>query len=355
MEDRYKVNATRSVTTNSSPAEISQSVLDRLVDVESLGDINEVNIATLRNDANLSTDDVSAFSVNLQEQISIDNSAISAADLKIDTTDDNIANILTPRIDDVEADITQLGGEDADMKIRIKALEDDKPLASAARDLIATDLVGVAQRVTNNDTAISDLEDDIELMNGVDGSIAANKANITALTEDAGFLAEKLLRSGNNILCNGLLRANHGADIALNSNYFRMATSTNNHYRMYAGSGTAAKGPSGNAPAKGNGFESTAVRIRTSPTCSVTAGFIVENSAEKMLLSVRGSDGLTACAGPLEVQGALTVEGTASLYSDGTYAFFAHKKHKTNKIDYALRHASTGALIIQSKGTDKII
>lgn len=333
-----KVNASRSVTVNSSPAEISQSIMDRLTDVESLGDSNDVNIATLRNDVNLNTDDVSAFSVNLQEQISTNKAAISAVDLKVDITDDNIANILTPRLDDIEADITLLGGEDTNMKSRIKALEEAEPLATAARDLIGTDLVSVAQRVTNNETAVTDLEDDIELMNDVDGSIAANKANITALVEDAGFLAEKFLRSGDDILCNGLLRANHGAEIALNGNYLRMFQGSNNKYMMYA-TGSAHKSPTGKELALGNGFAKVATRVRVPD--SAIAGLIVENSSEEMLLSVRGSDGLTACAGPM------VVDGNAYISSDTAYAYFSHGDWKEAE-NYALSQHNNGMAVLNS-------
>lgn len=177
-------------------------------------------------------------------------------------------------------------------------------------------------------------------------SISANKANIAALVDDAGFLAEKLLRSGDDILCNGLLRANHGAEIALNRKYLRLIESTNNSYMIYAANGNGLKGPSGAAPAKGHGFESTAVRIRT--VDHNTGGFIVENSSEKMLLSVRGSDGLTASAG------ALLANGVATAFSVHGYACFGHQSQNDNS-SCALLQTATGHTVIQSKGTDNLI
>lgn len=337
-----KANDAKNVSSDSSSAEISEAMKTRLTDVEIVADTNQVNMTTLRNDVDINTDDISTFQTDLQEQISINKSAISAVDMKAYTTDDNLLNIWTPRVDSIEADVAELEAADIRVKTRITALEEAETLASAARDIITSDLAGVALRVTDAETSITDLEDDVELV--VKEGIKANKDNITAMTADAAYLSEKLLRSGDDILCNGLLRANAGAEISLDSNYLRMGTSTNNGYMMYVGSGEAEKGPSGNAPAKGHGFEAFAARMRTAD--SDTSGFMVENASEKTLLSVRGSDGLTWCRGPL------TAHDKATIFSEGTNAFFSHAKFNDN-VNFALAHISSGKTILSSNGGGK--
>lgn len=158
-----KVNESRSVTLDSSASQISQSVLDRMTDEENIADTNDVNIATLRSDVNLNTDDIAVFSVDLQQQISLNKAATNAVSLKADTTDDAITNILTPRVTVVETDIASLEAEDVHIKSRILALEEAEPLAAAARGVISADVAGVASRITANETAVTDLEDDVEL------------------------------------------------------------------------------------------------------------------------------------------------------------------------------------------------
>lgn len=335
-----KADEAKNVSGDSSSAEISEAMRTRLTDVEIVADTNQVNMTTLRNDVDINTDDISTFQTDLQEQISTNKSAISAVQLKADTTDDSLLNIWTPRVDSIEADVAALEAADITANSRITALEEAGPLASAARDVISDDLAGVAVRVTDAETSIADLEDDVELV--VKEGIRANKDNIIAMTADAAYLSEKLMRSGDDIVCNGVLRANAGAEISLDSNYLRMLTATNNNFMMYVGDGDAEKGPSGNAPAKGAGFSRNAARLRV--TNGASNGFIVENSSEQALLSVRGHDGYTSCTG------ALRVDQNASIFSEGTNAFFSHQNFAGSNTDFALAHIQNGKTILSSNG-----
>ena len=334
-------SASLNVTTASGSAEVSQATLDNIIDLQSSVDVNTGNIFTLRSDVDINTDDISTMSTDLQGQISQNKADTSAVKLIADGTVSDIDNLHLPRISDLEAKVLALTDTDTTTGTRLGLVEAEVPLAQAARGILSDDLVSLSQRVTDNTNSIGDIEDDLDGV--IQEDIDAAKARITALEGDASHLSEKFLRSGDDILCNGLLRANHGAEIALNNNYIRMLSSTNNSYMVYSGKGDAAKGPSGLAPAKGLGFTGEAIRIRTLK--HKRAGFIVENTNEEMLLSVRGSDGLTACAGPL------TVQNKASISSaDGSNAFFSHANFSGSNVDFALAHISNGKTILSSNG-----
>ncbi|CAM9700720.1 unnamed protein product [Ectocarpus sp. 6 AP-2014] len=336
-----KLAETQSVGLDSSPAELTEAVLIRLADAELVSDGNSGKLLTLRSDVDVNTDDIAVFSVDLQGQISLNKSAISAVDLKADTTIDNVTNILNPRLDAVETDIIALEEVNVSVNTRVSNLEDAVPLATAERGIIAEDVTTVAERVTDTQANLNDLTDDIEHV--VKQGIQSNADNIDALLQDAAELSDKLTISGEDLLCNAKLRANHGAEISLNGNYIRLLSSTDDAFMVYSGDGSAAEGPSGNSPAKGYGFGGKAARIRTAKASN--NGFIVENTQEETLLSVRGSDGLTACAGGLEVN------NYAHVFADGTGACFGHANVSTIA-DCALAHLQNGRTILSSSGDD---
>ena len=334
-------SASQNVTADSGSAAVSQATLDNITDLQGAVDLNTGNIFTLRTDVDINTDDISTLGTDLQEQISQNKSDTSAVKLIADGTVSDIDNLHLPRISDLESKVLGLTDTDTTTGTRLDLVEAEVPLAQAARGILSDDLVSLSERVTNNTNSIGDIEDDLDGV--IQEDIDAAKARITALEGDANHLSQKLTRSGDDILCNGLLRANHGAQISLNKQWLRLLASNNSAYMMYVNHGQANEGPSGAAPAKGHGFDKNAVRIRTEK--HVDAGFIVENHNEEMLLSVRGSDGLTACAGPL------TVQNKASISSaDGSNAFFSHANFSSSNVDFALAHISNGKTILSSNG-----
>jgi len=84
------------------------------------------------------------------------------------------------------------------------------------------------------------------------------------------------------------------------------------------GSAEAESGPSGEPPCQGWGFISDAFRVRV-PDYE-TNGFIIENSSEKQLLSIRGSDGIAS------FRSVLRVDDIARISRSGGWACFGHNK-----------------------------
>lgn len=330
-------SASQNVTADSGSAAVSQATLDNITDLQGAVDLNTGNIFTLRTDVDINTDDISTLGTDLQEQISQNKSDTSAVKLIADGTVSDIDNLHLPRISDLESKVLGLTDTDTTTGTRLDLVEAEVPLAQAARGILSDDLVSLSERVTNNTNSIGDIEDDLDGV--IQEDIDAAKARITALEGDANHLSQKLTRSGDDILCNGLLRANHGAQISLNKQWLRLLASNNSAYMMYVNHGQANEGPSGAAPAKGHGFDKNAVRIRTEK--HVDAGFIVENHNEEMLLSVRGSDGLTACAGPM------VVDGDAYISSDTSFAYFSHRNWKEGE-NYALGQHNNGITVLNS-------
>lgn len=95
----------------------------------------------------------------------------------------------------------------------------------------------------------------------------------------------------------------------------------------------SASGPSG------YGFTGNAARMRVYD--GSTTGFVIENSSDEALFSVRGSDALTA------VYGNLAVADDVSIRVEGTDAVFSH----TNASHPAIRQTIKGATYVGSAGS----
>ena len=115
---------------------------------------------------------------------------------------------------------------------------------------------------------------------------------------------------------------------------------TDTSWGMYMAQSGASKSLSGGTAVAGSGFSSYAVRIRTGP--ATTQGFIVENSSEALLMSVRG-DGLTYF-------GNNATAYNASIGNAGhgaAFAAFAHS-NQFNTSTYALLSQDTGDTYLNS-------
>lgn len=334
-----RVDTSKSVTVDAGAGAVTQAVLDRLTDAEGLTDINSNDILTITGDVNTNTADIGAFVPDLQEQISTNKSNTSAVLDKADSTLLTISGVINPRISDVEADIETLTAKDLALDTKIELVEGALPLAATARELLSADLVAVSQRVTDNLDSIGNIEDTL-----LDGDIAtqieANAANIVSLAGDANFLAEKLVRSGDDIVCNGKLIANNGADISLSKRYLRMAASNDLDWLLYM-EHSELEGPSGATPTEGFGFAGHALRARVHQ--SANGGFILENSNDSRLMSVRGSDGLA------EITGSLNVMDKAVILGDGDYAYFGHKDFRLDPTSCALAQHRVGHTEVAGK------
>ena len=324
-----KADDAKNLSSDSSAAEISESVLNRLVDVEIVADTNKLNVDSVRTDVDINTTDITDFQADLQEQISLNKSAIAAVELKADTTDDSLLDIWTPRVNAIEDDVKDLLAHDITVNTKLTALEEAGPIASTARQIIADNLVGVAERVTNAETAISGLEDDMEQV--VTPAIDANKASIVAMVDDAAHLSEKLYRSGDVIICDGVLRTEE-AQLSLNSNPINLGSSSSTDWMLWAGINAEMQS------AAGYGFEGERMTLRVRDNSQ--SGFVLENSSAERLFSVRGNDGLGLLQGPLKV------DGRVYLKSDNTNAYFMNIRNAPD--NYALAHADDGITTLNS-------
>lgn len=311
---------------------MNTAINERLVDVEILADSNKVNLLTLVGDVDINKADIGAFIPELQEDISLNKSRISAVMIKADTNTSNILSIVTPRIEANETAISNLVAKDVGYESMIAALQADDVFASAARGIMSTDVADVSQRVTDNTNNIGSIEDALEGVFTTD--IASNSANIESVRDDANFLAGVVVRSGENVLCNGKLVANNGAEISLQNNFLKLGPSNDTNWMLYRKHGDGTDQPSGARPTKGYGFNGMGLRARVYD--SKNEGFILENSTEKRLLSVRGSDGLAGFSG------ALNVMNKALTMASGDAACFGHQAYLDSPGSLALKQNSSG-------------
>ncbi len=82
-----------------------------------------------------------------------------------------------------------------------------------------------------------------------------------------------------------------------------MWTHDNPHWGIYMGQSGNGRALDGSAAVAGYGFSSHAIRFRSNSHSS--NGFIWENGSDKLLMSLRGSDGLAYIAGKLDVKGSI--------------------------------------------------
>jgi trimeric autotransporter adhesin len=120
-----------------------------------------------------------------------------------------------------------------------------------------------------------------------------------------------------------------------------MWTLADTNWGIYMGTPGASKSLAGATAVAGNGgITSHAIRIRVGSVS--TQGFILENSSESLLMSVRASDGLTYFAG-----NATACNAYIGNYSgDNTYAQFSHATLSNSSGSYGLLHNNTGTTFL---------
>jgi hypothetical protein len=145
----------------------------------------------------------------------------------------------------------------------------------------------------------------------------------------------KLYVSGNSILNGGnQIVVQNGQDGGTGRGIY-MYTLADTNWALYMAQSGANKSIVGSTAVAGYGFSTWATRIRVANAS--TQGFILENSSEALLMSVRGSDGLTYIAGN-------TTLNNASIGNSGHgagYACFAHS-NQFNATSYGLLHQDNG-------------
>eukprot|EP00752_Nemacystus_decipiens_P004391 g4014.t1 len=327
-------SASLNVTADAGSAAVSQATLDNIVDLQGAVDLNSGNIFTLRTDVDINTDDISALATDLQGQISQNKSNIGAVKLTADGTASDIDNLHLPRISDLEEKVLALAGTDTSTNTRLELVEAEVPLAQAARGILSDDLASLSERVTNNTNSIGDIEDDLDGV--IQEDIDAAKARITALENDANHLSEKLKRSGDAIICDGVLRTQE-ANLSLNSRPIKLRNSTDTDWMMWAGPKTEIDGIE--SP-DGHGFSGDALRMRVGN--GATNGFVLENSNSQRLFTVRGSDGRGLLAGPM------VVDETAHISGDTDMAYFSHNRQQGAE-KYALGQHNNGITVMNSR------
>jgi Chaperone of endosialidase len=150
----------------------------------------------------------------------------------------------------------------------------------------------------------------------------------------------KLNVVGNSILDGGnQIGVQNGQDGGIGRGIYMYSLADTN-WGIYMGQSGATKSLAGATAVAGYGFNSYATRIRVSN--GATTGFILENISESLLMSVRGSDGLTYFAGNVTANN--TYVGT---YAGGTgYAQFSHATFSNSTTSYGLLQSTSGTLYL---------
>ncbi len=334
----------KAASVTSETGVVTQAVLDRIVDVESLADTNSVNLLTITGNVDTNTADIGAFIPDLQEQISINKSEISSVLDKADTTISTIANIVTPRISDNEADIVALQSKDLEWKRRIEIIEESQPIADTAREILGSDIVSVSERVTKNLVAIGNIEDALESV--FTEKIESNKANIASVADDANFLAQKFARIGDEAVSIGVLNAQNGAKIALKNNFFHYAAPNDNNWMLYRSNGKNGA-IAGESRIEGFGFSGNASRIRIGG--GISEGFIIENSNDELMFSMRGSDSLAYMNGRINVGGVCFLQT-----NDDGNAQFSHRLYQHSNVA-AIKQEGSGNTLLSCKAGKGVV
>jgi len=146
--------------------------------------------------------------------------------------------------------------------------------------------------------------------------------------------SQKLHVVGNSILNGGnQIVVQNSQDGGTGRGIYMWALADTN-WGIYMGTAGATKSLSGGTAVAGNGFVGHSVRFRVAN--STVEGFIFENSAEALLMSIRG-DGLTYIAGNTTLYNT----SIGNVGHGGAYAAFCHS-NQFNTSAYALLHQDNG-------------
>ena len=299
-----------------------------MIDIKTASDVNSQSILALRGKVDSNAMDIATFVPDLQEQISTNKSELNAISIQSDANLETLESLVNPRLSSLEENMENLKSVDSGISSRLDVLDSSRELEAAQMSTLASDVVDVSERVTSNLDMISGLRDDLE---GVYNERINNVSDtVSAVSADVDFLGEKLYRSNDDeIVCTGLLRAEEGAKICLAKNPLRLGASTDDTWMLYLGEDSS----------PGLGFSGNAQRMRIKD--SVNEGFVLENSSNMALMSVRGSDGLTGLTGPVKVM------DVSSISSQGSMGCFGHWKHRDDD-NCALRQDENSSTLIGS-------
>lgn len=320
----------------------------RVSDVEEASGDMDLELIAL--EAKVSTNDsnIAFITPDFQEQISLNKSSADATDVLAVSNEGILNNMLTVEMAHLELqlqDFRQLG---KDWSTRISDIESARQIESLEKETLSSNILGVAEDVTTNLGSINAIE--TELIDVYTTNIANNADNVTAVKDDLSFLTGMLRREIfedegiDQVVCYSNFIAKGGAEISLSENPLRLGDSLDDSWMLYLAPSLEAKtlGMSTSfstsslvqsasealkesvvSAAKAPRFEGMAARLRVYD--SETTGFVVENSNDEVLFSVRGSDAFA------DVYGELTVDTNTVLRSDEVNsACFSHVLHTAN-------------------------
>lgn len=313
---KNRVDETKNVASdpNATTEQVAESVIQRLSDVESEADLNSQDIITLVGDVNTNTQDISTMLSDFQEQISFNDSDISAMKTAADDVNTAITGEfgINTRLTDLETGVSDLQGIDTNMEERLSGIESDRILEATERSTMSGDIVANGEAITTNLNSIQDIEQD--LTDVYQAAIDSNASNIVSLNDDASYLWEKLRRvtgdaGEDEVVCYSKFKTEGGADISLDDSELRLGASNDDNWMIYrAGNGTDR--------AKGYGITGNSTRVRIGKASN--QGFIVENANKIPLFSVRSHDALT------KVFGNLQVDNNVRIWETEKSAHFGH-------------------------------
>ena len=316
---------------NATPQEVAESVLQRLDDVESSAFSNDQKIFTLRTDVDQNTTDISFNAGDFQGQITTNKTHADGIETTADGNTSDIIDIIKPDLSLLAGNISQLSTDTTNLSSRLDTIELARPLEATARETLGDDIASVSGRVTTNLDSIQSIEDDLELV--YTENISSNAEAIGALVDHTNYLSERLRADDDGVTCLQKFKAHNGVDIALSESYLRLGYPNNDEWMIYTGT----LAPGGKAAVKGFGFSGKATRVRVRDNSA--QGFLIENSNDERLMSIRGSDAYTHFAGEVQVGS----NGPRTFAYSNT-AFFGHRT--SSRDNCALQQASDGKTVI---------
>ena len=324
----------------------------RLSDVEEALDTLGQNFNSVDGKADENTSDIAFMGPDFQDQITTNKTAADAIGTTADTNLSTITDIINPDLETLFGDVKDLHEADVGLDTRIGAIEGARILEATERSTMSGDIGTNATDITTNLESIGAIETALEEV--YTAGIDANEANIIANRDDHTYLTDVIRRVeevddagevvDEYVVCYPKFKAEN-VELALQGNSFRLGDPLDDDWMFYkAGSGE-------NAPA-GRNFSGQSARIRVSDGSN--AGFVVENSSNKALFSVKGQNARAAIYGSLDVHVDVHIRSNA----DG-HACFSHLQQYNSpalmqKADGNTVVDSTKAVRIHNKGVSML-
>lgn len=324
----------------------------RLSDVEEALDTLEQSFISVDGKADENISDIAFMGPDFQAQITTNKTAADAIGTTADTNLSTITDTINPDLEILFGDVKDLHEADVGLDTRIGAIEGARILEAAARSTMSGDIGTNATGITTNLESIGAIETALEEV--YSAGIDANEANIIVNRDDHTYLTDAIRRVeevddagevvDEYVVCYPRFKADN-VELALQGNFFRLGDPLGDDWMFYkAGSGE-------NAPA-GRYFSGQSARIRVSD--GADTGFVVENSSNNALFSVRGLDARAAIYGSLDVDDDVHIGSNSDGHACFSHLYSVAHPALLQKADGNTVVDSTTAVAIHNKGVNML-